>query len=109
MIGMSETQLRSGLLWWRNTLYKELFDKAITIHITTSQEVSLSRIQKRESDAFKKSGKKHLPKKPVAPSFIEEAVVITPALVEVTEIVQVSSNEDSGSFGGEQTSLFSED
>ncbi|NMD28632.1 MAG: hypothetical protein GYA79_02865 [Bacteroidetes bacterium] len=50
-----------------------------------------------------------MPKKPVAPSFIEEAVVITPVLVEVTEIVQVSSNEDSGSFGGEQTSLFSED
>lgn len=59
--------------------------------------------------APKKSGKKHLPKKPVAPSFIEEAVVITPVLVEVTEIVQVSNDGDSGSFGGEQTSLFSED
>jgi thymidylate kinase len=58
MIGMSETQLRTGLLWWRNTLYKELFDKALTIHITTTQDVSIDRIQKRENAAFKKSGKK---------------------------------------------------
>lgn len=47
MIGMSDTQLRTGLLWWRNSIYKELFDKAITIHITISQEESIKRIQKR--------------------------------------------------------------
>jgi len=58
MVGMTETQLRTGLLWWRNTIYKELFDKAITVHITINQEESISRIQKRESEALKKSGKK---------------------------------------------------
>ncbi len=58
MVGMSEMQLRSGLLWWRNTIYKELFDKAVTIHITINQDESIKRIQKRESDALRKSGKK---------------------------------------------------
>jgi thymidylate kinase len=58
MVGMSETQLRTGLLWWRNTIYKELFDKAVTIHIAISQDESISRIQKREAEAVKKSGKK---------------------------------------------------
>jgi thymidylate kinase len=58
MVGMSETQLRTGLLWWRNTIYKELFDKAMTIHIAISQDESISRIQKREAEAMKKSGKK---------------------------------------------------
>lgn len=58
MIGMTELQLRTWLLWWRNTLYKELFDKAITIHITVNQDESIKRIQKRESDAVKESWKK---------------------------------------------------
>lgn len=58
MIGMTETQLRTGLLWWRNTIYKELFDKAITIHITVNQDESIKRIQKRETKALEKSGKK---------------------------------------------------
>lgn len=58
MIGMTETQLRTGLLWWRNTLYKELFDKAITVHLSVTQEESIKRIQKRESAALAKSGKK---------------------------------------------------
>lgn len=58
MIGMTETQLRTGLLWWRNTLYKELFDKAITVHLSVTQEESIDRIQKRESAALAKSGKK---------------------------------------------------
>lgn len=58
MIGMTETQLRTGLLWWRNTLYKELFDKAITIHITVNQDESIKRIQKREAKAIEKSWKK---------------------------------------------------
>jgi thymidylate kinase len=47
MIGMSEEQLRTGLLWWRNSIYKELFDKAHTIHITVDSETSLKRLTKR--------------------------------------------------------------
>jgi thymidylate kinase len=47
MIGMTETQLRTWLLWWRNTIYKELFDKAITVYISVPGEESLKRIQKR--------------------------------------------------------------
>ena len=58
MIGMTDTQLRTGLLWWRNTIYRELFDKAITIHITVKQDESIDRIQKRELKAAAKSPKK---------------------------------------------------
>jgi len=58
MIGMTETQLRTGLLWWRNTIYNELFEKAVTIHITVTQDESIDRIQKREAQAVEKSGKK---------------------------------------------------
>jgi thymidylate kinase len=47
MIGMTEEQLRTGLLWWRNSIYKELFDKAHTIHITVDTETSLNRLTKR--------------------------------------------------------------
>lgn len=47
MIGMSEEQLRTGLLWWRNSIYKELFDRAHTIHITVDSETSLKRLTKR--------------------------------------------------------------
>ena len=47
MIGMSETQLREGLLWWRNTIYKELFDNAKTFYFTVDTDESLSRLQKR--------------------------------------------------------------
>ncbi len=47
MIGMSDTQLREGLLWWRNTIYRELFDNAHTIYFTVSLEESLNRLQKR--------------------------------------------------------------
>ncbi len=47
MIGMTETQLRTGLLWWRNTIYKELFDKAITIHISIPGDESIRRLEKR--------------------------------------------------------------
>jgi len=61
MIGMSENQLRTGLLWWRNTIYKELFDKAITIELTVGLEESLKRLQKRalkENKTLTKNGKK---------------------------------------------------
>ena len=47
MIGMNDTQLRTGLLWWRNTIYKELFDKAMTIFISINTDESLKRLQKR--------------------------------------------------------------
>lgn len=47
MIGMSETQLTTGLLWWRNTIYKELFDNAKTIYFTVEPEESLKRLQTR--------------------------------------------------------------
>ncbi len=47
MIGMTEEQLKTGLLWWRNTIYKELFDKATTVHVNVDLETSLSRLRKR--------------------------------------------------------------
>lgn len=47
MIGMSDTQLREGLLWWRNTLYKELFDNAKTLYFSVETEESLRRLQER--------------------------------------------------------------
>ena len=47
MLGMSEHQLRDGLLWWRNTIYHELFDKAITIELSISLEESLKRLKSR--------------------------------------------------------------
>lgn len=47
MIGMSDDQLRTGLLWWRNTIYKELFDKALTIYISVDSETSLTRLARR--------------------------------------------------------------
>lgn len=61
MIGMSLDQLKDGLLWWRNTIYKELFDKAITVELTIGLEESLKRLQKRalkENKTLTKSGKK---------------------------------------------------
>lgn len=53
MIGMSIDQVKKWLLWWRSTIYKELFDKAITIELTVGLEESLKRLQKR---AFKENG-----------------------------------------------------
>ncbi len=47
MIGMTEHQLKNGLLWWRNSIYKELFDKAITIQLTIGLEESLIRLKNR--------------------------------------------------------------
>jgi thymidylate kinase len=64
MIGMSDEQLRSGLLWWRNSIYKELFDKAHTIHITVDSETSLKRLTKRawkeKQKMLKKSSKEKM-------------------------------------------------
>ena len=47
MIGMSDTQLRTGLLWWRNTIYKELFDSAKTVYFSIDTPLSLERLQSR--------------------------------------------------------------
>lgn len=61
MLGMNIDQLKKWLLWWRNTIYKELFDRAVTVEITISLEESLKRLQKRASKSktsLSKSGKK---------------------------------------------------
>ncbi len=61
MIGMTEEQVRYGLLWWRNSIYKELFDRAITVHVGISLEESLTRLQKRAQEeklSFWKKAKK---------------------------------------------------
>jgi thymidylate kinase len=52
MLGMTEGQLREGLLWWRNSIYHELFDNAITVEITINLEESIKRLRKR---AFKQN------------------------------------------------------
>lgn len=61
MLGMSEYQLRSGLLWWRNTIYRELFDNAITIELSITLDESLARLKKRamkENTSLTKAEKK---------------------------------------------------
>jgi thymidylate kinase len=61
MLGMSTHQLRDGLLWWKNTIYRELFDKAITIELTISLDESLKRLKRRaiaENTSLTKSEKK---------------------------------------------------
>ena len=50
MLGMTEHQLKDGLLWWRNTLYRELFDGSITIELTISLDESLARLKKRAQE-----------------------------------------------------------
>jgi thymidylate kinase len=47
LIGMPEASIRTGLLWWRNSIYRELFDKAINISVTIWLAESLKRLQKR--------------------------------------------------------------
>lgn len=42
-----ETQLKQWLFWWRNTIYKELFDNAYTVYVTISLDESLKRLGKR--------------------------------------------------------------
>ncbi len=61
MLGMSEHQLRDGLLWWKNTIYKELFDKGVTIELTIGLDESLTRLKRRamkENTSLTKSEKK---------------------------------------------------
>lgn len=48
MIGMDEAnQLEQWLFWWRNTIYKELFDHAYKVYVTISLDESLKRLGKR--------------------------------------------------------------
>lgn len=61
MLGMSEHQLRDGLLWWKNTIYRELFEKAVTIELTIGLDESLTRLKRRamkENTSLTKSEKK---------------------------------------------------
>jgi ABC-type transporter MlaC component len=61
MLGMSEHQLRDGLLWWRKTIYHELFDKSTTIELTISLDESLKRLKRRameENSDLSKTEKK---------------------------------------------------
>lgn len=60
MIGMSDVQLRTGLLWWRNTIYKELFDHAKTIYFSIDADESLRWLQARTVEEQKREirGKK---------------------------------------------------
>lgn len=53
---MSEHQLHDGLLWWRNSIYRELFDSAITVAVNVSLEESLKRLQKRVIEERLKTG-----------------------------------------------------
>jgi thymidylate kinase len=55
ILWLSDEQIDNGLLWWRNTIYKELFDKAIIIYIQVDKATSLERLHER---ARKQSGKK---------------------------------------------------
>lgn len=50
MIGMSEMQLKTGLLWFRNSVYKELFDRAEMIFIDTSLDISMERLKERAEE-----------------------------------------------------------
>ena len=58
MIGMNEHQVRDGLLWWRNSIYHELFDHATTVSISVGLEESLKRLQKRAIKENKVTGSK---------------------------------------------------
>lgn len=61
MLGMSEHQLKDWLLWWRNTLYRELFDKSVTIELTITLDESLARLKRRameENSDLSKSERK---------------------------------------------------
>lgn len=62
MIGMSETQIYTGLLWWRNSIYKELFDNAKTIYFTANADESLRRLQKRTLKEYREMYGKKLAK-----------------------------------------------
>lgn len=46
-LGHTLDQLENGLLWFKNTVYKDLFEKATTVYLEVSAEKTLERIKKR--------------------------------------------------------------
>lgn len=46
-IGYSLDQLKNGLLWTKNTIYKDLFEKATTVYFDVNARNTLERIKKR--------------------------------------------------------------
>lgn len=59
MLGMSEEKIRSGLLWFTKSVYKELFDKAITIYMNVPLKETLERIYERADMVRRGSEKTH--------------------------------------------------
>jgi thymidylate kinase len=46
-LGHTLDQLENGLLWFKNTIYKDLFDKATTVYLDVPAAKTLERIKKR--------------------------------------------------------------
>ena len=46
-LGHTLDQLENGLLWFKNTVYKDLFAKATTVYLDVSATKTLERIKKR--------------------------------------------------------------
>jgi thymidylate kinase len=53
ILGMSQIQIENGILWWKNTIYKELFQKALTVYITVDWKTSLERLKRRAKSEMK--------------------------------------------------------
>ncbi len=53
IIGISQMQVEKGILWWKNTIYKELFQKALTVYITVDGKTSLERLKRRAKSEMK--------------------------------------------------------
>jgi len=50
---MPQIQIEKGILWWKNTIYKELFEKAMTIYMTVDGKTSLERLRRRARSEMK--------------------------------------------------------
>lgn len=59
MLGMSEEKIRNGLLWFTKSVYKELFEKAITIYMNVPLKETLERIYERADMVRRGSEKTH--------------------------------------------------
>lgn len=59
MLGMSEEKVRNGLLWFTKSLYKDLFDQAITVYMNVPLKETLERIYERADMVRKGSEKTH--------------------------------------------------
>jgi thymidylate kinase len=51
-IGHTIEQIEKGLLWFTNTVYRDLFAKATTLFLSVSARKSLQRIAKRKKDTW---------------------------------------------------------